>query len=166
MVNKRLGVRTDCLLIIQESRIIKENISRLGSDHYMTISLICLDKPGVMSVTGKHQDIMIYRSKSHEIDIVPTQGTWIGIIEDIKKYLSDVLVPINKGDIILLFTDGVTEAANRDGKLFGEKRLEQALIKHSHLELEDILEKIARDVREFQEKQDDDITLVLIKKVI
>ena len=146
--------------------IIKENISRLGSDHYMTISLICLDKPGVMSVTGKHQDIMIYRSKSHEIDIVPTQGTWIGIIEDIKKYLSDVLVPINKGDIILLFTDGVTEAANRDGKLFGEKRLEQALIKHSHLELEDILEKIARDVREFQEKQDDDITLVLIKKVI
>lgn len=146
--------------------IIKENISRLGSDHYMTISLICLDKPGIMAVAGKHQDIMIYRAKSQKTEIVSTEGTWIGIFEDIKKYLSDVLVPINQGDIILLFTDGVTEAANREGELFGEKRLEQALIRNSHLELEDILKKIVRDVREFQEKQDDDITLLLIKKVI
>ena len=146
--------------------IIKENISRLGSDHYMTISLICLDKPGIMAIAGKHQDIMIYRSKTGRIEIVPTEGTWIGIFEDIRKYLSDVLVPINKGDIILLFTDGVTEAANKDGELFGEKRLEQALIEYSQLELEAILENISRDVSNFQDKQNDDITLLLIKKVL
>jgi sigma-B regulation protein RsbU (phosphoserine phosphatase) len=146
--------------------IIKENISRLGSDHYMTISLICLDKPGIMAVAGKHQDIMIYRANEQRIEIIPTEGTWIGIFEDIRKHLSDVLVPINKGDIILLFTDGVTESANKEGELFGEKRLERALIRYSHLELEDILDKIVKEVKEFQEEQNDDITLLLIKKVL
>ncbi len=146
--------------------IIKENISRLGSDHYMTISLICLDKPGIMSVTGKHQDIMIYRANLGKTEIIPTEGTWIGIFKDIRKYLKDVLVPINKGDIILLFTDGVTEAANKEGELYGQKRLEQALNRYSHLELEVILKNIVKEVRDFHEVQNDDITLLLIKKVL
>ena len=146
--------------------IIKENISRLGSDHYMTISLICLDKPGIMAVAGKHQDIMIYRSALRKTEIIPTEGTWIGIFEDIRKHLTDVLIPINKGDIILLFTDGVTEAANKEGELYGQERLEQALNRYSPLELELILKNIIKEVRDFQEIQNDDITLLLIKKIL
>jgi len=145
--------------------IIKENISRLGSDHYMTISVISLNESGIMDVAGKHQDTVIYRSNPKRTEIIPTEGTWIGITDDIEKYVSDVSVPINIGDIILLFTDGVTEAADKDGELFGQERLAQALRRYSHLELESILESIIREVRDFQERQDDDITLLLIKKV-
>jgi sigma-B regulation protein RsbU (phosphoserine phosphatase) len=111
--------------------IIKENISRLGSDHYMSIFLICLDKSGTITVSGKHQDIVVYRSNLKKIEVIPTEGTWIGIFEDIRKYLSDVSVPIDKGDIVLLFTDGVTEAANKQGELFGQKLLQQALSRYS-----------------------------------
>lgn len=146
--------------------IIRENISRLGSDHYMTISIISLAEPGIMAVAGKHQDIMIYRSNLKRTEIIPTEGTWIGITDDIRRYLSDVSVPINEGDIILLFTDGLTEAANKDGELFGQRRLEQALSRYSQLELESILKKIISEVRDFQERQHDDITLLLIKKVL
>jgi len=76
------------------------------------------------------------------------------------------LVPINKGDIILLFTDGVTEAANKEGELYGQERLEQALNRYADLELELILENIVKEVRDFHEVQNDDITLLLIKKVL
>jgi len=165
LVKNKRSLKPSAILNAVNS-VIKENISRLGSDHYMTISLLYLDKPGMMAVAGKHQDIMIYRSDSKQIEIIPTEGTWIGIFEDIRKYLTDVLIQINKGDIILLFTDGVTEAANKEGELYGQERLEQALSRYSQLELELILKNIIKEVRDFQEIQNDDITLLLIKKVL
>jgi len=165
LVKNKRGLKPSAILNAVNS-IIKENISRLGSDHYMTISLLYLDKPGIMTVTGKHQDIMIYRSNLKKTEIIPTEGTWIGIFEDIRKYLTDVLIPINKGDIILLFTDGVTEAATKEGELYGQERLEQALSRYSQLELELILKNIIKEVRDFQDIQNDDITLLLIKKVL
>ena len=165
LVRNKRSLKPSVILSAVNS-IIKENISRLGSDHYMSISLICLNKSGTMTVAGKHQDIMIYRSNSRRTEVIPTEGTWIGIFEDIRRYLSDVSAPINKGDIILLFSDGVTEAANKEGELFGQERLEQALNRYSHLELESILESLLKEVKDFQELQNDDITLVLIKKVL
>lgn len=165
LVRNRRSLKPSVILSAVNS-IIKENISRLGSDHYMSISLICLNRLGTMTVAGRHQDIMIHRSNTKKTETIPTEGTWIGIFEDIRKYLSDVSVPINKGDIVLLFTDGVTEAANKEGELFGQSRLEQALNRYSHLELESILENILKEVRDFQEVQNDDITLVLIKRVL
>ena len=63
-----------------------------------------------MTVAGKHQDIIIYRSALNKTEIISTKGTWLGIADNIEKYLEDVSVKIENGDIVLLFTDGITEA--------------------------------------------------------
>jgi sigma-B regulation protein RsbU (phosphoserine phosphatase) len=135
----------------------------LGSDHYMTMMAIRFNE-SQMTLAGKHQDIIIYRSALNKTETIPTKGTWLGIDEDIGKYLNDVSVTIEEGDLILLFTDGITEATNRNGEMYGQVRLEQALNEYADLPVRKILDKVIEDVTVFQEEQLDDMTLVVIKK--
>ena len=157
---------TDCkpsAVLQSVNSILRENISRLGSDHYMTMMAIRFNE-SQMTLAGKHQDIIIYRSALNKTETIPTKGTWLGIDEDIGKYLNDVSVTIEEGDLILLFTDGITEATNRNGEMYGQVRLEQALNEYADLPVRKILDKVVEDVTIFQEEQLDDMTLVVIKK--
>ena len=71
---------------------------------------------------------------------------------------------INAGDIVLLFTDGITEATNKAGEMYSQVRLEQALNKYADLPVGKLRDKIIEEVKSFQEEQQDDMTLVVIKK--
>jgi serine phosphatase RsbU (regulator of sigma subunit) len=145
------------------NHVIKENIARLGSDHYMTMMAIHLNE-SQMTVAGKHQDIIIYRSALNKTEVISTNGTWLGITDNIENYLTDVTEKIDDGDIVLLFTDGITEAASKDGEMYGQERLEQSFNQYADLPVNRLRDKIVEDVKDFQEEQFDDMTLVVIKK--
>lgn len=143
--------------------IIRENLLRLGSDHYMTMMALRLNQ-SEMTIAGKHQDLIIYRSALNRTETVTIPGTWLGITDDIRDNLKDCTVEIGKGDIVLLFTDGITEAANKQGEMFGQIRLEQALNKYADLPVGKLRDKLVEEVMSYQENQADDMTLVVIKK--
>jgi sigma-B regulation protein RsbU (phosphoserine phosphatase) len=145
------------------NHVIKENIARLSSDHYMTMMAIHLNE-SQFTVAGKHQDIIIYRSALNKTEVISTNGTWLGITDNIEKYLIDYTEKIEYGDIVLLFTDGITEAANKDGEMYGQERLEQSFNQYADLPVDRLCDKIVEDVKDFQEEQFDDMTLVVIKK--
>ena len=147
------------------NRVIRENISRLGSDHYMTMMAVRLNG-SQMTIAGKHQDVLIYRYELNKTEVISTQGTWLGISDDIGKHLNDLKVKMNNGDIVLLFTDGITEARNNNGEMYGQVRLEQALNQYADLPVGKLLNKIIGEVNTFQEEQLDDMTLVVIKKIL
>ena len=66
-------------------------------------------------------------------------------------------------DIIFLYTDGVTEAFNDNGEMYGEKRLIEFLNKNKNDEnIEDLISKMKSELREFtnQFEQSDDITML------
>ena len=88
----------------------------------------------------------------------------MGISDEIHEYLKDTTVKIGAGDIVLLFTDGITEAANKDGVMYGQERLEQALNRYADLPVGKLVDRIIEEVKAFQEEQLDDMTLVAIKK--
>ncbi len=143
--------------------IIKENVARLGTDRYVAILLIRLDGDH-MVVAGKHQDILIYRAQSKKVEVIKTEGTWIGIYDKIRSYLKDLTIHLEVGDIILLFTDGITEATDKTGLMFGQERLVKAMEKYADLPVKEILNSIARDVNDYQDKQRDDMTLLIVKR--
>jgi phosphoserine phosphatase RsbU/P len=143
--------------------VIRENVSRLGSDHYMTMTAIRLSNSH-MTLAGKHQDIIIYRSALNKTEIIPTKGTWLGIADNLEKHLQDTSVQIQEGDVVLLFTDGITEATNEKGEMYGQSKLAHALNQYADLPVGRIVEKIIVDVRAFQAEQYDDMTLVVMKK--
>ncbi|MBV9181882.1 MAG: SpoIIE family protein phosphatase [Acidobacteria bacterium] len=68
------------------------------------------------------------------------------------------------GDAVLLYTDGVTEALNRDGEEFGEERLLEAVRRHREQSVPELLAAAADQVRRFSpHEQADDITLIIAK---
>jgi len=73
-------------------------------------------------------------------------------------------VKLSPGDIVLIYTDGFTEAANPEGELFGEPRLRELLKGESGKNLDELLAKIQAVVREFTRgaSQSDDMTLLVI----
>ena len=74
-------------------------------------------------------------------------------------------IKLNPGDIIYLYTDGVTEATNMDEELYGEDRLDEIMNKNINLTTEIICEKVKEDVDDFvlDAPQNDDITMLCFK---
>ena len=163
MINS-LGDTTPSAVIEAVNAIIRQNISRLGSDHYMTLMVMAIGKDRI-TLAGKHQDIIIYRGASNKTEVISNNGTWLGIADDIGPYLGDTDVEIHKGDLVLLFTDGITEAVNSNGEMYGQLRLEQALNQYADLPIRKLLDKIIAEVNQFQADQLDDMTLVVLKKI-
>lgn len=163
MVNSMTGARPS-EIIDSVNRVMRENISRLGSDHYMTLMAIRVNG-SKMTVAGKHQDMIIYRSKHNQTEVISTMGTWLGISDNIGQYLEDISIKFEPGDIVLLFTDGITEATNHNGEMYGQVRLEHALNQFADLPVGKLLDRIIKGVEKFQFEQLDDMTLVVMKKL-
>jgi serine phosphatase RsbU (regulator of sigma subunit) len=74
-------------------------------------------------------------------------------------------LPIERDDVLLFFTDGISEAMNADSDLFGEVRLAALVSEHGHLPAEELRERILREVDAFVAgaPQHDDMTMILIK---
>lgn len=145
------------------NHVMKENIDKLGGDRYVAISLIRLNETS-MTIAGKHQDILIYRSARNEVEIIPTDGTWVGLEDKIRGYLTDMTIDIEIGDVILLFTDGMTEATDRNGLMFGQERLVSAFQSYAMLPVNEILAKLVSDVSSYWDKQHDDITALVLRR--
>jgi sigma-B regulation protein RsbU (phosphoserine phosphatase) len=79
--------------------------------------------------------------------------------------LEEMCIPINPGDVFVLFTDGITEAMNLDQDLFGEERLRDIAEEHADLPSEQLRERIMREVEAFVGDADahDDMTMILLK---
>ena len=73
-------------------------------------------------------------------------------------------ISLSDGDCLVLFTDGVTEALDDNGELFGEERLQELLLTNAHLSAAELREKIIAAVTEFGNGSFyDDVTLLVLK---
>jgi phosphoserine phosphatase RsbU/P len=144
--------------------VLKTNISRLGADRYVTCMALRLEKDSA-TFAGKHQDVLLYRARTGTTEQISTEGVWLGIVDDVQGQFTDLTVQIEEGDVLLLYTDGVTEAMNDKRELFGEQRLKQALARYARLEVDEIVQAIQKDVWAFMHKQKDDLTVIVIKRL-
>ncbi len=97
------------------------------------------------------------------ICLLTTGGPVIGLLEDCEyEYGSVELV---SGDVLVAYTDGISEARNPEGEEFGEERLIQAVAENARLSADELRERIIDIVRCWQrdEPQHDDMTMVIMK---
>ncbi len=144
--------------------VIRKNIQRLDMKRYMTLIALKLSE-GKVTVAGKHQDIVVMRCRG-DVEIIPTNGTWIGIADDIGSVMKNHEIKISKGDMILLYTDGASEASDKNGELFGDERIINSFKANGSLPINEIIQNILNDINAYQVKQDDDITIMVIKKIL
>jgi sigma-B regulation protein RsbU (phosphoserine phosphatase) len=79
--------------------------------------------------------------------------------------LEEVQIPLHTGDVLVFYTDGITEAMNADSDLFGDVRLSRIVEEHGHLDSGELRERILREIEAFvgTADQHDDMTMILIK---
>jgi serine phosphatase RsbU (regulator of sigma subunit) len=88
-----------------------------------------------------------------------------GAAERFEQILDEHVEPIAPGDIVVLYTDGITEAMDEEGELFGDAGLARVVCSHAHLEPAGIRERVVREVRAFAGSAEphDDMTMVVLK---
>lgn len=93
-----------------------------------------------------------------------TGGLVLGILEDFP--FEEEVIPFNPGDLLVLYSDGITEAINSREEEFGQHRLEAVVKKHQEDSAGEIIEKIIAAVKLHvgDSPQIDDMTLVVIKR--
>lgn len=111
-----------------------------------------------------HNPIIFYNSEKHIIETHFVKGVAIGFLEDYNYKQSEI--KLNIGDIVVFYTDGITEAENPNKFLFGIERLKNIILKYSHLSAREIKYKLLYEINKFQNgfEQSDDITFVVIKR--
>ncbi|MBP5706799.1 MAG: serine/threonine-protein phosphatase, partial [Spirochaetales bacterium] len=150
-------------LFIYLNQLLMRSIHNLGINIFVTICLLQEVEDGVFRGVGKHNDILVYRAKTDTVDVIQTEGVWLCMAEDVSNFIKEYEVSIDKGDIMMLYTDGLSEGANANNECFDTK-LCDLLKKYADQPAENILNNIMNDYVEFIETQDDDVTLLIIKK--
>lgn len=112
-----------------------------------------------------HNPPIFLKSKSDEVEFLQPTGPVLGPAPDARYYIDSI--NFAKGDVLLLYSDGITESANHNFDPYGDDRLLSKLKSMSKLPSKEIALGILEDVINFSKngKYSDDMTLVVVKKV-
>ncbi len=103
--------------------------------------------------------------KGNSIQRLKIGGLMIGLIA--QATYQDEEVPIQIGDILVIQSDGVSEAMNSNYEQFGEERLEKLILEHKDRTAEEIIDTVIKEVRKHAgaHPQSDDITMMVVKRI-
>ena len=124
----------------------------------------------IISINAGHNYPLVVRSEGG-CDELEKGGVMLGmfpndVLSEISEYEQET-TQLCDGDVVLFYTDGVTETVNPDGDLYGEERLEEVATRVKSESVARICQAIYDDVIEFQgeAQQFDDLTLMVLKKI-
>lgn len=148
------------------NRTLYDNVVRMNSDKNMTLSLLDYSD-NILRLSGQHEEILIARADGtiERIDTIDL-GFPIALESDIADFVATTAVPLNPGDVVVLYTDGITEAENLDGVQYGLERLIEIISDNWQMSASEIKQAAIADLRQHIGKQKvyDDITLVVLKQ--
>ncbi|MBN9031879.1 MAG: hypothetical protein BGO05_09240 [Rhizobiales bacterium 63-7] len=147
------------------NRAIYKNIERTRTDKHLSLAFLDYHENRIV-LSGQHEEVLVIRNEG-EIERIDTVdlGFPIGLEADIAPFIATREFAFETGDVVILHTDGVTEAESPSGELFGIERLCDSARKYHKLGAEAIKEGIIADLMAHIDTQKihDDITLVVMR---
>ena len=145
------------------NRALWSNIrERLHSDEHMTATLLRCGPDGRVRFAGAHEDLIVARAAGGPIETIETFGTWLGASSDVSRKNPDHDLVLAHGDVLVLFTDGLTEARDAAREQFGLARLTAIVDAHRAAPVREIRDAIFAAVGAWG-PQVDDITVVVAR---
>ena len=138
---------------------------KIDIDHFASISLLSYEpKTNTIEFIGAgNQAMMIWNNEKNKIELFQQKTDPIGI--DVRSTYKSIKIPLKKGDVAALYTDGMIETLNAAGEQYGTTRLAQLMADNNSQNSKDIVNKIKNDMTSFIGKAQthDDRTLLIIK---
>jgi serine phosphatase RsbU (regulator of sigma subunit) len=116
-------------------------------------------------VNAGHNPPLFYRAARQDLTTLKEHGIALGVMPNIT--LEEQTVAFQPGDLLLMYTDGVTDAINANEEEFGTERLADLVISNAHLAPDALLDEIKRAVADFAGEgiHFDDLTMIALKRV-
>ena len=122
------------------------------------------DDTGMLTYTnaGHLPPILIHDGSSTLLDI---NGTVVGAFPSTKY--DESTVKLHPGDLLVCYTDGITEPENEYGEMFGEDRLTDLIVRNAHRDEQEIIDLVIKSVRQWtsSEELQDDMTMLLARRI-
>lgn len=139
---------------------------------FVTMFYIVLDSRNrsINFASAGHNPMILYRGGTDEVFFLKPKGFPVGIDlpeeNMFAKNLALQKVSLQKNDMLVIYTDGITEAMNTAKEQFGEDRLVKVIKENAHLTPSEFVEKLNESIAQFTRgaEQNDDITVVAIKE--
>jgi NO-binding membrane sensor protein with MHYT domain/serine phosphatase RsbU (regulator of sigma subunit) len=147
------------------NRVIYDNVRRMNCDRNLTLSLLHYQDK-VVTISGQHEEVLVVRGNGVlERHDTLNLGFPLGLEEDISSFIGEATVPLRSGDVMVAYTDGVTEAMNCAGVAFGVERLSEAVRSSHQQPAGAIREFVLSSLRKYIDGQNllDDVSLLIIK---
>jgi serine phosphatase RsbU (regulator of sigma subunit) len=132
---------------------------------FVTLFLFLLDPHGAgQFISAGHNPAYLFRSATGTIETLTSDAFFLGMF-DFASYESRTF-RLDKGDILVVYSDGLTDAQNQQEEMFGKKRLLQLIRQEAPSGSDALEQKLLTDIAEFTQgtPQTDDITFVVVQK--
>jgi serine phosphatase RsbU (regulator of sigma subunit) len=137
--------------------------SKMGM--FVTLMLIQVERNlgRLRLASAGHNHQILFRMNTGDVESLSAKGSPLGVFED-TEYL-DRVIEYNPGDLLLLYTDGITEAYNESFEEFGEERLFELVRANRDAAPDDLRDEIMRRVGDFTAGVEpaDDATMVVVR---
>lgn len=125
------------------------------------------EESGRLSYTGAgHEHLVFFRPSTGQVELVRAGGVVLGLMAELGDRVTERHLTLQPGDLVVLYTDGATEAPNAAGEEFGLERLTK-LIREGSSEPEAVVDRVMAAVDAFGGGGElhDDLTVVALKKL-
>ncbi|APF20270.1 protein serine/threonine phosphatase with extracellular sensor [Caldithrix abyssi DSM 13497] len=139
---------------------------------FVTMFYVVLDSRNreIHFASAGHNPMILYRNSTKQTYYLNPPGFPVGIqLPDpdlFRRTITSESIRLREDDILVLYTDGVTEAMNRKRELYREERFLDSIRRNAHLSVVEFIKTINKELKEFTggAPQNDDITVVAIRE--
>lgn len=152
-------------MMFHVNKLFSQNATR-GTFISMIYGVLDLSNRSFTYVRAGHNPIL-FKKADDSIEWLQPVGVGVGMANEknFDKVFQEDEIILHQGDVLILYTDGITEAQNEEKEFYDEKRLQQLIITEKMKSAKELRDLIIEDVRTFagSSQQSDDMTLVVIK---
>ena len=136
--------------------------SRIETFATLFVGIVDLETNTITYCSAGHPPAMIYRASTHNIDTLDVQSGVVGAFEEM--LYNDGAITFDENDILLLYTDGVTEARDRQSGFFGERRLREALMRNATSGMDNLMKNLLNTLDVYTDcNLNDDVAMVALR---
>jgi len=134
---------------------------------FLTAMVACIDAPAArLRLAGAgHPHALLWRHATGRVAQLASQHTLLGVLPQLAADAAEVDVPFHRGDRLLLYTDGITEARNRSGTFLGPGALERVLAATADEEIEAVTDAVLHQTAAFRRGAPEDDILVCVAEL-
>ena len=164
VLNIAPSVHHPCEVVEALNEFVYENFQETN----LYLTFLCLfadlDEQSLVFSGCGHPPSLLYQKKEDQIVRLQSENTVIGLFETLSRKCSMLKIPFKRGDRLLLYTDGVTEATNPNGEILGMSKLEAILRETVRRSLRESIDSITCLLSEFRADHpaDDDQLLLAV----